>query len=104
MAKKLERVFRDRRLTPEEVAGDQEVRRQVQKEFPSARRAFPSGPLSDTLKQAIRASGRSVEQIAGEAAVSQVVIVRFLAGEGDIHMTTADKLAEALGLKLAASS
>jgi len=104
MGKKLERVFRNRKLTAEEVARDEEVRRQVEEEFPPAKRSFASGPLSGTLKDAIRASGRSVGQISSEAGVSQVLISRFLAGESDIHMATADKPAEALGLKLAAGS
>src|SRR5438132_1323367 len=102
MAKKLERVFRDRPLTREEIARDDEIRRQVQEEFPPARRTLPSGPLSETLKQAIRASGKSIEQLAADAAVSETVVSRFLRGETDIHMATADKLAEALGLKSAA--
>jgi hypothetical protein len=104
MGQKLERVFRDRKLTPEEIARDEEVRRRVKEEYPPAKAAFTSGPLSETLRQAIRASGRSVAQIAADSGVAPIVVSRFLSGEGDIHMATADKLAEALCLKVAAVS
>jgi hypothetical protein len=102
MGEKLERVFRTRKLTPEEVARDEEVRRRVQEEYPPAKASFTSGPLSESLRHAIRASGRSVAQIADDSGVAPIVVSRFLSGEGDIHMATADKLAEALGLKVAA--
>jgi transcriptional regulator with XRE-family HTH domain len=106
MAKKFRREFRGRKLTPAEVARDEEVRRQVRKEFPPASRAESASPdsLSETLKQAIRDSEQSEYQIAKTAGVSQIVISRFLSGQRDIRMATADKLAEALGLKLGAAS
>ena len=102
MEKKFQREFRDRKRTPAEVARDEEVRRQVQAEFPPASSAASasSDSLSESLKQAIRASGQSEYQIAKAAGVSQIVISRFLSGERDIRMATADKLAGALGLKL----
>ena len=102
MAKKLQRQFRNRNLTPEEVAHDEEVRRKVKAEFPRARPSVLSAPhsLSEALKQAIRESDKSEYQIAQLAGVSQIVISRFLSGERDIRMATADKLADALGLKL----
>jgi hypothetical protein len=43
MSKRSERVFRDRRLSAEEVARDEEARRKVQAEFPHA---VPSGRSS----------------------------------------------------------
>ncbi len=106
MGKKLEQVFRTRKLTPEEIAKDEEVRRKVREEFPPARPSHSSvpGSLSETLKQAIRTSNKSVIQIASDAAVSQIVISQFLAGERDIRMATADKLAEVLGLRLGVGS
>ena len=105
MSKKIERVFRGRRLSPEEVARDEEVRRKVQAEFPPAPPSgSASGALSQALKNAIRASDKSMYQIAQDAGVSQIVVSRFLSGERDIRMATADKLAEALGLKLAKAS
>ena len=99
---KLRRVIRSGRLPPEEVVKDEEIRRKVQEEFPPACRAaepLPGG-LSETLKQAIRASDQSVYQIAKEAGISQIVITRFLSGERDIRMATADRLAGVLKLRL----
>lgn len=102
MAKKFQREFRDRKLTTEEAARDEAIRREVQQEFPPAKRGTAASPdsLSETLKQAIRNSDQSEYQIAKSAGVSQIVISRFLSGERDIRMATADKLAQALGLKL----
>src|SRR5262249_28112463 len=101
MAKKIERVFRDRRLTPEEAARDEDVRRQVEAEFPPASTggAAPRPP-SPALREALRGSDKSIYQIAQQAGVSPIVVSRFLSGERDIRMATADKLAEALGLTL----
>jgi hypothetical protein len=102
MAKRFERVFRDRPLTSEEFSRDEEIRRKVREEFPPARsETCRPDSLSARLRQAIRGSDKSVYQIASEADVSQLVISRFLSGERDIRMATADRLAEALGLKLA---
>jgi hypothetical protein len=100
MRKKFERVIRTRKLTPEEVAQDQEIRRKIEREFPPARPSGEAGThrLSDALKSAIRRSGKSVYQIAKEADISPIVISRFLSGERDIRLATADKVAEALEL------
>jgi DNA-binding phage protein len=105
MNKKIERVFRKSPLSAEEIARDQEIRRKVQAEFPpAAARDHASGRLSHALKDAIRASDKSVYQIAHDAGVSQIVLSRFLSGERDIRMATADKLADALGLTLTSES
>jgi hypothetical protein len=105
MSKKIERVFRERRLSPEEDARDEEVRRKVQAEFPPATPSgSASGRLSQALRDALQASEKSMYQIAQDAGVSQIVVSRFLSGERDIRMATADKLAEALGLTLAKAS
>jgi hypothetical protein len=101
MNKKFERVYRDRPLSATEIAADAAVRQQVQKEFPPAKPTISPGRLSQALRDALRASDKSMYQIAQEAGVSQIVMSRFLSGERDIRMATADKLAEALGLKLA---
>ena len=103
MAKRLERVFLGRKLTPAEVARDEELRRKIFKEFPPATSsaAAPSDSLSEALRQAIRETGKTVDEVANEAGVSPIVISRFLSGERDIRMATADKLADVLGLKLA---
>jgi plasmid stabilization system protein ParE len=105
MGKNIDRVFRGRRLSAEEVAQDEAVRRQVQAEFPPAPPGGrASGRLSQALKDALRASDKSLYQIAQDAGVSQIVIARFLAGERDIRMATADRLAEVLGLRLASTA
>lgn len=94
----IERAFRERPLSPEEVASD---RRKAQAEFPPA---APSGStpgrLSQALKEALRTSGKSMYQIAQDAGVSPIVVSRFLCGERDIRMATADKLADALGMSM----
>jgi transcriptional regulator with XRE-family HTH domain len=105
MSKKIERVFRSGRLSAAEVARDEEVRRKVQAEFPPAPpSSSASGRLSQSLKDALRTSDKSMYQIAQDAGVSQIVLSRFLSGERDIRMATADRLAEALGLTLNSSS
>ena len=57
-------------------------------------------PLPTTLRVAIRNSGKTVYRIALESGVSHPVILRFLSGERDIRLATAEKLAAALGLTL----
>jgi len=106
MGKKFKHEFRNRKLTPEEVANDEEVRRKVQEEFSPVQSVVQRSPdsLSEALKQAVRESEKSEYQIAHEAGVSQIVISRFLSGERDIRMATADKLAGILGLKLGAGT
>jgi hypothetical protein len=104
MAKKLQRVFRDRHLTSDEVADDQRVREEVQREYPpkTSTGATPADSLSELLRRSIRGSGRSVEEIASDAGISPIVVARFVSGTRDIHMATADRLARALGLELIA--
>jgi ribosome-binding protein aMBF1 (putative translation factor) len=104
MGKKVvECVVRSKVLSAEEIARDREIRRKIQGEFPpKPKRAVPDS-LSEALKRSIQASGMTVYEIAKRAGVSQIVISRFLSGERDIRMATADKLAEVLGLKLATS-
>jgi hypothetical protein len=106
MGEKLQRVFRDRRLTPEELAADEKVREQIAAEFPPSE---PSGGvgtqmLSDLLRRAIRDSGRSLGELARDAGLPEALLARFLAGERDIHMTTADRLAALLELEVTARS
>jgi DNA-binding phage protein len=56
--------------------------------------------ITDALKKAIEVSGKSIWQIAKESGVSHPVILRFLSGERDIRLATADKLATTLGIKV----
>src|SRR5438309_10037746 len=101
MSKKIERVFREGRLSAEEVARDEEVRRKVQAEFPpAAPSGSASGQLSQALRDALRASDKSMDQIAQDAGVAQIVVSRFVYGDRHIHMATADNMAHALGLNL----
>jgi hypothetical protein len=70
MTKKLERVFRDRRLTPEELERDAEVRQKVQREFPpsnGSRKQQPTAndqperlPTEDDLERVALTCGRRI--------------------------------------------
>ena len=57
-------------------------------------------PISDVLRAAIASDGRNVTQIAKAAKVPQPVLHRFVRGERDLTLETADKLAVALSLRL----
>src|SRR5256886_14158023 len=97
MSKKIERVFREGRLSAEEVARDEEVRCKVQAEFPpAAPSGSASGRLSQALRDALRASDKAMDQIAQDAGVSQIVVSRFVSGQRGIRMATADKRAGGL--------
>jgi hypothetical protein len=103
-SKRLERIRRSGSVSPEQAARDRELRRKIHEEFPPARPASPPAPdsLSETLRRAIRESERSAYEIAKEAGISQIMISRFLSGERDIRLATADKLAGVLELTLTA--
>ena len=105
MSSKLERIFRNRHLTTAEVAHDEEVRRAVQAEFPPANTSHESrsDSLGEALRKAIRDSTQPADEIAEKAHLSPLALSKFFAGERDIHLETADRLAEALGNKLATS-
>ena len=97
------RVYRKERLTPEQIARDEKLRRLIQAEFPPLRRPPIPRSLSASLKKAMRQSPKTSYQIAKEARVSQIMVSRFLSGKRDIRLATADRLAHVLGLKLVAS-
>jgi hypothetical protein len=100
--KQFKRIARSSPLSPDEVAREKERRRKIMEEFPPLERAEPvSGGLSETLRSAIEASPKSVYQICKEAGISQIVVSRFLAGDRDIRLATADRLAKTLGIELA---
>ena len=105
MNRKLERVFRSRPVTAEEAARDNEVRRAVQAEFPPATTPHESrfDSLGEALRKAIRDSPQPPAEIAAKAHLSPLALSKFLAGERDIPLETADRLAEVLGIKLASS-
>lgn len=102
MDKKLEREFRDRKLTEAEASADHEVRSKVQAEFPPSHSPSLSQPslLSELIRQSIRDCTKSIEALAEESGVSPVLLTRFVSGECDIHLATADRLAGVLGLEV----
>jgi len=84
-------------LTEAEVASDEQIRSQVMKEFPPTQlTALEAGGISDGLRRAIQASPKSVYKICKEAGISQIVISRFVSGERDIRLATADRLANSI--------
>src|ERR1700758_1683062 len=97
------RVYRNEKLTPEQIARDQKLRRLIEAEFPPLRRPPIPRSLSASLKKAMRQSPKTSYQLAKEAGVSQIMVSRFLSGKRDIPLATADRLAHVLGLKLVAS-
>jgi ribosome-binding protein aMBF1 (putative translation factor) len=102
-SKKVTRVTGSSKLSAEQTARDREVRRRVRGEFsPELQKPIP-GSVSQALKRALETSDLTVYEIAKRAEVSQIIISRFLSGERDIRMATADKLAQVLGLKLVSS-
>ena len=54
--------------------------------------------LPDGLRQAVTNSGKTSYQLMAETGVNHGVILRFMKGERDIRLETADKLAAAVGL------
>ena len=56
--------------------------------------------LPEKLRTTIRKSGKTVYRVAVESGVSHPIILRFLSGERDIRLETAEKLAATLGLGL----
>jgi transcriptional regulator with XRE-family HTH domain len=56
--------------------------------------------LQDALKAGIHQSGKPLYRLAKESGVSQPIIYRFVSGERDIRLETAEKLAASLGLEL----
>jgi len=99
--KQFKRVTHSSPLTPAEAAREKERRKQIMDEFPplESSEAVPGG-ISDALRLAIKQSGKSVYQICKDAGISQIVVSRFLSGERDIRLATADRLALALGMAM----
>ena len=101
--KPFKRIRRVGKLSAAEAARNDEIRRKVQAEFPPLEAESTSPVLSDPLKDAIVRSKKTVRQLARDANVSQVVLKQFLAGQRDLRLASAEKLARALGLKLVAN-
>jgi predicted transcriptional regulator len=101
MAKKtFKRIQRVGKLTDAEAERDRELRHKIEAEYPPVEATPSSAILSDPLKEAISRSGKSVTQLAKEAGVSQAILSQFLAGQRDLRLATAEKLAHVLKLKL----
>lgn len=70
---------------------------------------MPTKPLDETLKAAIRKSGLTHYAIGKQAGVDPSVIDRFMADRdaagrgGDMRLSTASKIAAAMGLELRAA-
>ncbi len=81
------------------------MRRAAQAGFPPATTAHASrfDLLGEALRKAIRDSTQPAAEIAAKAHLSPLALSKFLAGERDIPLETADRLAEVLGIKLASS-
>jgi plasmid maintenance system antidote protein VapI len=56
--------------------------------------------ITDKLRQAVRDAGLSVNAVATAAGIPQPVLHRFMSGERDLTLRTAQKLADYLGLTL----
>jgi plasmid maintenance system antidote protein VapI len=56
--------------------------------------------MAETIKQAIAASGKRVAVIARESGIAQPVLHRFVKGERDLTLRTAEKLARYFNLEL----
>lgn len=56
--------------------------------------------IDETLREAIRSSGKSHYRLAKDADVTPAQLDRFVAGERDLTLATAAKVAAALGLAL----
>ena len=56
--------------------------------------------MAEILKKAIKDSGQSVTAIAKGAGIAQPVLHRFVAGERDLTLRTADKLLAYFGMEV----
>lgn len=60
-----------------------------------------SGPWAEAIRQAIKDDPRTPTQVARDANVSTGLVSRFMRGERDLQLSTAQKLGDALGMVLA---
>ena len=56
--------------------------------------------LHTALRKAVEATGQPIAAIARKAGIAQPMLYRFMTGERDITLRTADKLAACLDLEL----
>jgi len=63
-------------------------------------RPRPAESLSDALRRHIRAEGVSLYELAEQTGVARGLLSRFMRGERDIRLETANRIAAYLGLEL----
>jgi hypothetical protein len=56
--------------------------------------------MPDVIREAIRRDGRSLYRLEIDSGVAAAVLSRFMRGERDLNLRTADRLCKALGLEL----
>jgi plasmid maintenance system antidote protein VapI len=56
--------------------------------------------IAETLKRAVEGSGQNLAEIGRAAGIPQPVLWRFMAGERDLTLRTADKLLDYFGLEI----
>ncbi len=56
--------------------------------------------LTDTLRRAVRDCGLTRYRLAQQAGIDEATVSRFMAGDGGLRLSSADALAELLGLQL----
>ena len=64
------------------------------------RRPPKQKPMTNFLLQAIRASGKSLYFFCSEARINNYRFMRFMKGKGTLRLATADRLVNALNLKV----
>ena len=60
----------------------------------------PRPTMAEVLRKAVREPGLSVNAVAKAAGIAQPVLHRFVTGERDLTLDTAQKLADYFGLEL----
>ena len=65
-----------------------------------AKQPITTGPITDPLKQAIDASGKSLRSIEIATGVKRAPLTRFMRGDTSLRLDMADRLAEFFGLAL----
>ncbi len=58
--------------------------------------------MTNFLLQAIRASGKNLYFLSSEARINNYRFMRFMKGKGTLRLTSADRLVNALNLKVRA--
>jgi DNA-binding phage protein len=59
-----------------------------------------SKSLSDVIRETIERDGRTIYRLSLDSGVNQAVLGRFVRGERDMNLRTADRVCRALGLEL----